>query len=128
MAEMSSNINVDVPKKKINYTKAMMFRSNQGLKKELQHIDSQCLKNLANIDRDLDETRRALSALRLSQNRIRRNSRLNVHKQEMDFALMPTPPCRRPRAFTMPLEDHGSLKSSERRHSEVCEGKNTTKN
>jgi hypothetical protein len=118
---MASNIGVDIPKSQEKHTKAMVYRSRQVLKKELKNIDSEYSKTLSNLHRDLEKTRDALKALRVSQKVARRNS--GLCKQGIDFGLssvthVPAPPLlRRSRASTFSFESDCPLKLVERRRS-----------
>jgi hypothetical protein len=126
---MTSKLELDISKSKAKHTKALVYRAHQGLKKELKNIDSEYSKSLSTIHRDLEKTRHALKALRITQKQVKRDSisRHNVHQQGMDFdlrsmPLIPTPPLqRRPRASTIPPEHHSSKVVYERCRSEVSE-------
>lgn len=71
---MNSNMNVDIPKRKVKQTKAMVYRSHQQLKQQLIAIDSEQSKSLSNINRDLELAKDALKAFRVNQKQARRES------------------------------------------------------
>ena len=71
---MSLNMNVDIPESKAKQTKAMVYRSHQRLKQQLRNIDSERSKSLSNINHDLEMTKDALKALRISRRQARRQS------------------------------------------------------
>ena len=119
---MSKWRDLDLPKGKEKHAKAMMYRSRQGLKKELKNIDSEYSKALYNIHRDLEQTRDTLKTLRMTQKQVRLN--YNKHKQGKNFGSMPSG-CKSPlqsliRPCTVPPECDLSSKIVKRRqHSEV---------
>lgn len=109
---MTSNVNVDLPKRKIKYTKAMVYRSQQNLKNELKSIDAEYSKSFSDIQRDLVKVRDDLLSLRVSQRRTRRSC-IGGHQNRRLSApglMAPNPPLKnRARAVTMPFDIESSL-------------------
>ena len=105
---MNSKLNVDIPKSKTKQAKAMVYRSYQGLRKELKSIDQQYLKTLSHIDRDLEKTKETLKALKVSQKHARRKTDPGrTTRQPVDFgdSLPAAAWRRRSRSRSVPFEN-----------------------
>lgn len=121
---MTSNMEIDVPKKKVKQAIAMVNRCQQGLMKKLRNIDLEYSKSLTEIDRDLEKTRASLKAFRVEQSRLRSDSfdsQVFAHKQDFrqsSAVYFPSPPRRRrSQTHTVALKNDDSFKLFERRRS-----------
>ena len=113
---MNAKTDSDLSRSTERHAKAMVYRSHQGLKKELQNIDSERSKALSIIRRDLERTKDNLKALRMTQKQVRHLTCIIKHKQGMDFdSAPPIPDSQLRKAFSVPLESELSSKIVQRR-------------